>query len=258
MRPEYRKHAPKNAVKEEMVFGVHPVSEALNHGVAIDKVMIQQGLQHPQLRELKKALDQEGIPVLTVPREKLDRLSRGNHQGLIALVSPIVFQPLDEILNRVYESGRDPFILMLDRVTDVRNFGAICRTALCAGVDAVLVPSRGAARIGGDAVKTSAGALFSLPVCRSENLKETIVALKESGLQMAAITEKGKSVLFNADLKGPICLILGSEEDGVSEAYLRKCDVQLAIPMNGTTGSLNVSVAAALAMYEVMRQRISV
>ncbi len=239
-----------------MIFGIHPVTEAVKSGQSIDKVLIQQGLQHPQQHELRKMLQAEDIPMQIVPREKLDRLSRRNHQGLIALVSPVAFHPLEEILNRVYEAGRDPFILLLDRVTDVRNFGAICRTAYCAGVDAVVIPARGSARIGGDAVKTSAGALLHLPVCRSANLKETIEQLKSSGLQVVSITEKAKEDLFGATLSGPVCLILGSEEDGISGEYLRRSDRQLSIPMAGQTGSLNVSVAAALALYEVMRKRL--
>ncbi|MCC6769163.1 MAG: 23S rRNA (guanosine(2251)-2'-O)-methyltransferase RlmB, partial [Bacteroidia bacterium] len=221
----------------------------------IDKVLVQQGLQLVQLRELRKALEQEGVPVQMVPREKLDRLCKGKHQGLIAFVSAVDFQPLEEILNRVWESGKDPFFLILDRVTDVRNFGAICRTAVCAGLDAVIIPSRGAAQIGGDAIKTSAGALLNLPVCRSENLKSTIELLKTSGIRIVAITEKADGHLFNTPIEGPVCLILGSEEDGISQEYLRRSDLKLAIPMHGSTGSLNVSVAAALALYEVLRQR---
>jgi len=242
--------------KQEMIYGIHPLELALAHGTPIEKVLVQQGLQSEALRNLKKSLEHAEVPCIVVPREKLDRLTRSNHQGLIALISPVAFQSLDEIIRRTYEAGREPFFILLDRVTDVRNFGAICRTAACAGVDAVIIPARGAAQIGGDAVKTSAGALFSLPVCRSNNLKITLDELKLSGIQIVGISEKGKDSLFNASLKGPVCLILGSEEDGISGEYLRKCDQQLAIPMAGDTGSLNVSVAAALALYEVLRQRL--
>jgi 23S rRNA (guanosine2251-2'-O)-methyltransferase len=246
----------KDRQKEhEMIFGIHPISEALKKGVEIEKVFIQQGGGDPKSSEIKKQLVQLEIPFLYVPREKLDKLTRSNHQGLIAFLSPISFSPLEEIVNRSFEEGKNPFLLMLDRVTDVRNFGAICRTAECFGIDAVIVPARGSARIGGDAVKTSAGALMHLPICRSQNLKETIDYLKNSGIRLIGITEKSNDKLSSLPLDGPLCLILGSEEDGISPEYLKKCDLKAGIPMKGNTTSLNVSVAASIAMYEVVSQR---
>lgn len=245
----------KNHSPGELIFGVHPLLEALRNAADIDKVLIQSGLRLNELPEIKKRLEQLGIPFQHVPREKLDRLTRSNHQGLIGFISPVSFQPVEEVLQGVFEAGRDPFFLLLDRVTDVRNFGAICRTAECAGVDAVIVPARGSARIGGDAVKTSAGALLSLPVCRSSNLKETLGYLKNSGLSLVACTEKAEKLLFETRLTGPVCIVLGSEEDGISPEYLKRCNVQIKIPMKGQTGSLNVSVAAAVMVYEVVRQR---
>jgi len=241
----------------EMIFGMHPVLEALKSGADVDKVLLQTGLRSPQLAELRRLLEEQEIPSQLVPQEKLNRMTRSNHQGVIGYISPVSFQPLEEVLQQVFESGKDPFLLVLDRITDVRNFGAICRTAECAGINAVIVPSRGSARIGGDALKTSAGALMNLPVCRSPNLKETLDYLKNSGISLLACTEKTETDLYTAELAGPVCIVMGSEEDGISPEYLKKCDKKVKIPMFGKTGSLNVSVAAAVVIYEVVRQRES-
>jgi 23S rRNA (guanosine2251-2'-O)-methyltransferase len=240
-----------------MIFGIFPILEALRSAADVDKVILQTGLRSPQLQELRALLEELEIPFQMVPREKLDRMTRANHQGVIGFISPVTFQPIEEVLQRVYESGRDPFLLILDRVTDVRNFGAICRTAECAGMDAVIIPSRGSARVGGDAMKTSAGALMNLPVCRSNNLKDTLEYLKNSGIRLVACTEKTETSLFNVSLEGPMGIMMGSEEDGISPEYLKKCDARVKIPMFGKTESLNVSVATALVVYEVLRQRIN-
>ena len=241
----------------EMIFGIFPILEALRSAADVDKVILQTGLRSPQIQELRALLEELEIPLQMVPREKLDRMTRANHQGVIGFISPVTFQPIEEVLQRVYESGRDPFLLILDRVTDVRNFGAICRTAECAGMDAVIIPSRGRARVGGDAMKTSAGALMNLPVCRSNNLKDTLEYLKNSGIRLVACTEKTETSLFNVGLEGPMGILMGSEEDGISPEYLKKCDARVKIPMFGKTESLNVSVATALVVYEVLRQRIN-
>ena len=250
-------HRPKQSKNndQDIIFGVFPVLEALRSGADVDKVLIQQGLKSPQIQEMKDLMRDAELPVQFVPKEKLDRVTKANHQGVIGFISPVSFAPIEEVLQRVFEEGRDPFLLILDRVTDVRNFGAICRTAECAGIDAVIVPTRGSARISSDAVKTSAGALMNLPVCRSNNLKETIEYLKNSGLRIAACTEKADDSLFNSKLLGPIAILMGSEEDGISPEYLKKADIQVKIPMYGKTESLNVSVASALVIYEVMRNR---
>ncbi|MFN5317543.1 MAG: 23S rRNA (guanosine(2251)-2'-O)-methyltransferase RlmB [Bacteroidia bacterium] len=241
--------------KDEFIFGIHPLEEALEKGKEIDKVLMQHGLHSPQISAIKKQLEALGIPLQAVPKEKLNALTRKAHQGLIAFLSPVEFQPLEEVLQRVFEQGRDPFLMVLDRVTDVRNFGAICRSAECAGADAIIIPARGSARIGGDAVKTSAGALMHLPVIRSMNLKDTLEYLKNSGIRIAGASEKAKNVLYDTDLSGPICILMGSEETGISPEYLKKCDELVKIPMLGQTESLNVSVAAGLVLYEVVRQR---
>jgi len=252
---DYSTNQRKPKQDSDFIFGMFPVLEALRSSADLDKVIMQLGLRSPHLHEMKQMLTELDIPLQMVPKEKLDRITRANHQGIIGFMSPVTFQPLEEVLQRVYEDGRDPFLLILDRVTDVRNFGAICRTAECAGIDAVIVPTRGSARIGGDALKTSAGALMYLPVCRSQNLKETLEFLKQSGLQLVACTEKTEIDLFHQKLAGPIAIVMGSEEDGISPEYLKKCDIRVKIPMIGKTESLNVSVATALVVYEIVRQR---
>lgn len=244
----------KQQQKQEIIFGAHPVKEAAQSGADIDKVLIQSGLKGSVLHELRQILIAGEIPFQIVPREKLDRLTRANHQGFIALMSPVSFQPLHEVIQRIHEKGEDPFIVVLDRVTDVRNFGAICRSAECVGVHAMLIPSSGSSRIGGDAVKTSAGALLRLPVCREKSLREALRYLKDSGVRLVACTEKASEYIYNGDLTGPIALLLGSEEDGINPEYLKMCDLKLKIPMKGSTGSLNVSVAGGIIMYEALRQ----
>ncbi|MDA3943896.1 MAG: 23S rRNA (guanosine(2251)-2'-O)-methyltransferase RlmB [Bacteroidetes bacterium] len=245
----------KSAV--DYIFGLHPVLEAFEAGKEFEKLFIQSGLRSPQLQQISKNARELGIPFQFVPLEKLNRITRKNHQGVIAYVSPVSYQAIEQLIPMIYEAGRMPFIVILDRITDVRNLGAIARTAYAAGADALLLPSRGSALITGDALKTSAGALSHLTVCRSENLKTSIDFLKESGLKIAAVSEKSSSSIWEKDLEGPVALILGSEEDGVSAAYLQKADVHLKIPMPGAMESLNVSVAAGIACFEIVRQRIA-
>jgi 23S rRNA (guanosine2251-2'-O)-methyltransferase len=250
------RHQQKINVKEEgLLFGVHPLLEAIKAGKEIDRVLLANGTAGPLISEIKKHLSELDVPVIPVPKEKLMQFTRFNHQGVVAYISPVSFMPLEEVLQRVYESGKDPLFMVLDRVTDVRNFGAICRTAECAGVDAIIVPARGSARICADALKTSAGALMNIPVCRSMNLKDTLQMLKDSGIRIAGASEKADKMMYDTDLSGPICLIMGSEETGISPEYLKKCDALIRIPMFGSTGSLNVSVAAGVITYEIIRQR---
>lgn len=239
----------------DILFGVHPLMEALEAGKEIEKVLMQVGASGPQLGELRRRLQDAGIPIQMVPREKLDSFTRINHQGVVAFISPVSFQPLEEIINRSIEAGREPLLLLLDRVTDVRNFGAICRTAECAGVDAIIIPARGSARIGADALKTSAGALLNIPVCRENNLKDTILLMQAYGILVAGASEKARDDMYSTPLKGPICLIMGSEENGISPEYLKRCNGLVKIPLEGKTGSLNVSVAAGILLYEIIRQR---
>jgi len=240
---------------QDVIFGIRPVIEAFEAGKQVDKLLILSTSGSTLTGELLRLAKLYAVPVQKVPMEKLNRITRKNHQGVIAFISPITYGSLEQLIPTLYEEGRSPFILVLDRVTDVRNFGALARTAEAAGVDAILIPSRGSVSVSGDAVKTSAGALHRIPVCREDNLKIALEFLKMSGLKIAAISEKSTETLWQANLKGPIALILGSEEDGISPEYLKKADVHLSIPMIGKVASLNVSVAAGIALYEVVRQR---
>lgn len=244
------------AKKENIIFGIHPVIEAIKAGKEIDRILLQSTLgSHETIRELKRVAREVDIPIQYVPLEKLNKVTFKNHQGVIAFVSEITYQPLQNILPSIYEKGEDPFLLILDRITDVRNFGAIARTAECAGIHAIVIPVKGSARINMDAVKTSAGALYNIPVCREENLKTAIDLIKSSGIEIISCTEKGTAAYFQTDYKKPVAIILGSEEDGISQEYLNRSDVKVHIPMAGNTASLNVSVAAGIILFEALKQR---
>ena len=242
--------------KENIIYGIRPVIEAIKAGKEIDKVMLQTGLRADHLFELMTLLRERELPFQQVPIQKLNNVTRANHQGVIAHISPVIYENIETFLPGVFEDGKMPLLLILDKVTDVRNFGALVRTAECAGIQAVIVPSRGSAQINEDAVKTSAGALFRVPVCRSNNLKDTIVFLRDSGLQIVAITEKCDHTYYEIDLTVPTAFILGSEEDGISEAYMKLTDQKVKIPMMGEIESLNVSVAGAVVMFEAVKQRM--
>lgn len=242
--------------RPELAYGMHPVLEAINAGKEIEKVLIQKGIQSPVFKELMTLIKEHGIAYQFVPQEKLNRVSRKNHQGIIAFISPVAFNNIENLLPGIYENGRAPFVLVMDRITDVRNFGAILRTAECTGVDAVIIPSKNTAQLNADAIKSSAGAIFKVPICRSDNLKTTIDFLKNSGLKIVAATEKGEKSIFDSEMSGPLGLIMGSEGEGISAEYLKKADIQVMIPLLGEIESLNVSVAAGVMMYEVVRQRI--
>lgn len=240
-----------------MIFGTRPLIEALKSDKELEKVFVQKGLRSPVFKELMALLKEGNIPFQFVPVEKLNRLTRKNHQGVVATISPIVFYDIEQLLPTIYEEGREPFILILDRITDVRNFGAILRTASCTGVDAVIIPSKSSAQLNAETIKSSAGALFKVPLCRSENLKTSLDFLKNSGLKLVAATEKSSDSLFNHKLTGPIGLIMGSEGEGVSGEYLKRADLKIMIPMSGEIASLNVSVAAGILLYEVYRNRLT-
>jgi 23S rRNA (guanosine2251-2'-O)-methyltransferase len=245
----------KDTEKQAIIFGTRPLIEAYRAGKEIEKVFLLKGGKSQQLGEIIQFANDYGTPIQYVPMEKLNRLTRKNHQGVVAFVSEVSYQLIEQLIPMIFERGEDPFILVLDRITDVRNLGAIARSAEASGVHALLVPTRGSAIINADAVKTSAGALNTLAVCRAENLKKTLSFLKDSGLQIAAVSEKSARDIWDHQLIGPIALLLGSEEDGISEAYLKLADARLRIPMTGRTESLNVSVAAGVACFEVLRQR---
>ncbi len=246
-----------SAPSNELLIGTRPVIEAIEAGKTIDKVFIQKGLKGEVFKELWELIRAHRITYSSVPAEKLNRITRKNHQGVVAFTSAVVFQNLGEIVTRIYERGETPLVLLLDRITDVRNFGAICRTAECIGVHAVVIPSRGSAPVNYDALKTSAGALHHLAVCREANLKESISFLQQSGLKVFAVSEKAESLVYDTSLHGPIALIMGSEEDGVSPEYLKMCDGAVKLPMYGKIGSLNVSVATGAVLYDIVRQRLN-
>lgn len=236
-----------------MVFGLRPVEETLVSGKEIEKIYFAKS--QPNLQELIKAVKAKNIPFSFVPEEKLNFYTKKNHQGVVCFVSPVFYNKIENIVQQVFEEGRTPFILVLDRITDVRNLGGIARSAECAGVDAIVIPSRGAAQVTPDAIRSSSGALQHIPVCREENLKDTIKYLKDSGLDIIACTEKATKNMYEVNLKNPLALIMGSEEDGISDEYLKICTEKMKIPMIGKLASLNVSIASGVALFEVVRQR---
>jgi 23S rRNA (guanosine2251-2'-O)-methyltransferase len=242
--------------KTDMIYGTRAVIEAILAGKQIEKVMIQSGLANDLIKELITLAKEKQVPYTFVPPEKLKRLSAKNHQGVICLLSSVSYSSLDNLIDRAYSEGREPFFLILDRVTDVRNFGAIARTAECAALDGIVIGEKGSAPITSDAMKTSAGALNYLPVCRENDLKKTMKFLRDSGIRVIACTEKAAKNIYEVEINGPVAIIVGSEEDGISDMLLRDADELVKIPMQGKIGSLNVSVAAGVAIYEVVRQRL--
>jgi 23S rRNA (guanosine2251-2'-O)-methyltransferase len=240
---------------DDLVFGIRAAIEAISAGKEINKLFIQNGISNPLIGELKDAIRGLDIPLQYVPIEKLNRITRKNHQGVICFISPVSYQPLDQLIPIWFEEGKNPLIIILDRVTDVRNFGAICRTAECVGADAVVVPTKGGALINADAIKTSAGALHRITVCREMYLKKTIEYLQSSGFNIVGCTEKTDKTIYDANFTGPTAIIMGSEEDGISPEYMKRCNELAKIPLNGNIASLNVSVAAGVILYECQRQR---
>lgn len=241
--------------REDFVFGTRAVMEAIKNGKTIDKILIKKGLNNELFQELQLLINENNIAVQYVPVEKINRVTRKNHQGVLAFISPIAFDNIENVLPGIYELGQDPLLLILDQITDVRNFGAIVRSAECAGVHAIIIPEKGMARIGADAVKTSAGALHNLPICKVNNLFKTVQFLIDSGIRIVAATEKGDKLYTEAEFNCPVGIVMGSEDDGISQQILNIADEQLKIPILGKIESLNVSVSAALMIYEAIRQR---
>ncbi len=241
--------------EKEFIFGMHPVMEAIKGGRQIDRLLVKQGLRGESYHELMKVVNEYSIPWQVVPLEKLDYITRKNHQGVIAWLSVIEFQDIENILPKIFEDGKDPLLILLDGVTDVRNFGAIVRSAACFGADAVIIPEKNSARITGDAVKSSAGALNTFPICRVKSITKCLSYLRESGVRAIAATEKADDITSTTDFRGPVVVILGSENKGISRELLDLSDTTVSIPMQGGVGSLNVSVSAGIMLYEVQRQR---
>lgn len=238
----------------ELVFGTRALLEVIKSGKTISKIFIDKAPGKTNNKELLNIVREKEIPVSYVPKIKLDKLTTKNHQGVIGLMSPIEFSNLENIVQLAFEKGRMPFILLLNQVTDVRNIGAIVRTAACVGVDAVVVEWNVSA-MNGDCMKVSAGALATVPICRTKNIANTITYLQSCGIIVAACTEKATEYIYSTDFKQPIAILMGSEGFGINNNNLKKTDLKIKIPMHGSISSLNVSVAAAIAMYEVLRQR---
>ena len=242
--------------KQECIFGIRAVMEAIQQEKEIDKVMFRQGNRGELFQQLFTLVRERGIPFQYVPEEAFKAFADRNHQGVLAEVAPVPYRELDEVLDEVEARGRVPFVLILDRITDVRNFGGIVRSAECAGVDAVVIPNQNSAKISSDALKTSAGALYRMPVCRALNLKRVVRELKfRRGIRVYAATEKAEKVYTAADMRVPVAIVLGSEDKGIDEGLLAVVTDRVRIPQQGEIESLNVSAAAAVMMFEVVRQR---
>lgn len=238
-----------------MIFGTRAVIEAVQAGKEIDKILMRRDLSNDLARQLFNLVKETNIPIQRVPQEKLDRLTRKNHQGVIAFISAVSYQKLEDIVPFLYEEGKIPFIVLLDGITDVRNFGAIARTCECAGVDAIVIPARNSVSVNADAMKTSAGALHTLPVCKESSITEAIKFLKDCGYKIIAATERATDIYTSPDYNTPVAIVLGGEDHGISADNLRICDEMVKIPTLGNISSLNVSAAAAVLVYEVVRRR---
>lgn len=243
--------------KSDYIFGIRAVIEAIDAGKSIDKVLIRKDLSGDLAKELLSRIKEYGVVAQKVPVEKLNRITMKNHQGAIALLSPIEYNRLDNVIPQLYEEGCVGLVLVLDGITDTRNFGAIGRSADCAGVDAIVIPERNSASVTPDAVKTSAGGLFYVPVCRERSVADAVRMLKDNGYLVVGASEKGARNYTETDFTVPVAIVMGSEDTGISDEVLRLCDELVAIPMLGNIGSLNVSVAAGVMLYEAVRQRMA-
>ena len=239
----------------QKIYGTRAIIEAINAGKAIDKIYLQKGLSNPLSKQLEGLVKANGISVSYVPQEKLHKLSSQNHQGAIASISPIIFQEFNDVIDTLVQSDKPALILLLDQLSDVRNFGAIIRTAECTGVDAIVIPKSGGAPVTEDTIKTSAGAIFNLPICKVDHLKDALFYLQGSGVQVIAATEKTDNLLYDIDFTKPTAIVMGSEGKGVTEGLLKLVDEKAKLPMSGKISSLNVSVACGAFLYEVVRQR---
>lgn len=241
---------------ENAIFGIRPVIEAINAGKQLDKVMIKNGLEGELIQELKDLLKHKRIFVQYVPEEKLSSITKQNHQGVIAFAAQIEYYELEEVVEAAFEKDKAPLFLILDGVTDVRNFGAIARSAECAGVDAIIIPAKGSAQINADAIKASAGALHFIPIVKVSSLRTAIFYLRESGVQIVASSEKARHMMYKVDLTPPTAIVMGAEDRGISNENLKFVDEMVKVPLSGQIESLNVGVAAALVIFEAVRQRI--
>lgn len=241
--------------KEHQIFGIRAIVEAIQAGATVDKVYIQKEASGELMKDLMKVMKRENINFSYVPVEKLNRLTPNNHQGAVATISPISFFDLESLIETVQENGKNPLFLVLDGISDARNFGAIIRTAECTGVNGIIVQKSGSAPVNGDTVKTSAGAVFNIPICKVDHIKDAIFLLQASGITSVAATEKTEQSLYDVTLSGPTAIVMGAEDRGINPSVLKIIDEKAKLPMFGTIGSLNVSVACGAFLYEAVRQR---
>ncbi len=242
--------------EESLIFGIRAIIEAITANKSIDKLFIQKGLQGDLSKELMGLVKKHNITFTYVPIEKLNRLTRNNHQGAVAHISPIDFYDLENLVINVIESGKTPLFLILDQLSDVRNFGAIIRTAECTGVDGIIIQKKGGAPVNADTIKTSAGAVFKIPICKVDHIKDAMFYLQGSGIQVVAATEKANSTIYDTNLTIPSAIIMGSEGKGISPSVLKLVDQSAKLPIHGDIASLNVSVACGVMLYEAIRQRL--
>jgi len=242
-------------MKDELIFGIRAVIEAIKSGKQIEKIVFKKGLQGELFNELHNIAKKYNIPFQFVPIERINKISRKNHQGVIAYTSPISYHKIEDIVPQLYEQGKEPILLILDGITDVRNFGAIVRSAECAGVDAVIIPDRNSVRITADAIKTSAGALHTVPICRSTDIYKTIKMLQDFGIAVIGATEKAEKFYFDTNFKQPVAILMGGEDKGIRNSLLNITNENVKIPIKGKIESLNVSVATSIVIYEIVRQR---
>ncbi|WP_273565927.1 23S rRNA (guanosine(2251)-2'-O)-methyltransferase RlmB [Maribacter halichondriae] len=241
--------------KTSQIYGIRAVLEAIHSDETLDKVFIQKGLKGDLSKELEGIIRKKGINASYVPIEKLNRLTSNNHQGVVATISPITFHELDALVEKVMESERTPLFLLLDQLSDVRNFGAIIRTAECCGVDGIIIQKKGAAPVTSDTIKTSAGAAFKVPIAKVDHIKDAVFYLQASGIAVVAATEKTEKTIYEVDFKRPCAIIMGSEDRGISPSILKAADALAKLPLLGEIASLNVSVACGVFLYEAVRQR---
>lgn len=239
----------------KIIFGFHPIIEALKSSRDIDKIFIKREMRSNEVKSIIELAKERLIPYQIVPEEKLNRITKKNHQGIIAFLSQIEYSDLEKLLPTIYEEGRMPFFIILDGITDVRNFGAIARTAECAGVDSIIIPSKGSVSVTGDAIKTSSGALMRIPVCRVHSIYKTINTLKDYGVNIFVASEKTSNTYTTCDYSTPLAIVMGAEDKGPSNESIRLANEIISIPQIGNIGSLNVSVATGVIIYEVFRQR---
>jgi len=243
--------------KTQYIYGIHAVLEAIDAGKDIDKILLSKTLNSETVQEISDRARALRVPVQRVPVQKIDRITRRNHQGVLALMSAVTYYHLEDLVPQLFDDGENPFIVVLDGVTDVRNFGAVARTCECAGVSAIVIPERESVSANADAVKTSAGALNYLPVCREHNLVSAVRLLRDSGFKIVGTSDKSQMSYTSADYTGPVAIILGAEDKGISPEIMKLCDTQVLIPEFGHINSLNVSVAGGIMIYEVVRQRLN-